>query len=57
VYARVEIPRDVVLLCFNHRGHGAPYGVWPDGAWRTPLGDAPVNADLPRDRKAFARAA
>ncbi|HZE98710.1 MAG TPA: AmmeMemoRadiSam system protein B [Planctomycetota bacterium] len=57
VYARVEVPRDVVLLCFNHRGHGAPYGVWPDGAWRTPLGDAPVNADLAAGiRKAFARA-
>jgi AmmeMemoRadiSam system protein B len=47
-YARVEVPRDVVLLCFHHRGRGAPIAVWPAGAWRTPLGDAPVNADLAR---------
>lgn len=46
VYGRVEIPRDVVVLCFNHRGRGADFAVWPDGAWRTPLGDAPVNAAL-----------
>lgn len=48
VYARVDVPQDVVLLCFNHRGRGADFGVWPDGAWRTPLGDVPVNADLAR---------
>jgi AmmeMemoRadiSam system protein B len=46
VYARVDIPRDVVLLCFNHRGRGRDYGVWAEGAWRTPLGDVPVNAEL-----------
>jgi AmmeMemoRadiSam system protein B len=46
VYGRVEIPRDVVLLCFNHRGRGADFAVWPEGAWRTPLGDAPVNGEL-----------
>jgi hypothetical protein len=45
-YGRVELPRDVVLLCFNHRGRGADVAVWPEGAWRTPLGDAPVNAEL-----------
>ncbi|HLY10527.1 MAG TPA: AmmeMemoRadiSam system protein B [Planctomycetota bacterium] len=48
VFARVEVPRDVVLLCFNHRGLGPGFGIWPDGAWRTPLGDAPVNAELAR---------
>jgi AmmeMemoRadiSam system protein B len=46
VYARVDVPRDVVLLCFNHRGLGYDFSIWPDGAWRTPLGDAPVNRDL-----------
>jgi len=46
VYARVEVPRDVVLLCFNHRGRGRDFSIWPDGAWRTPLGDVPVNSEL-----------
>lgn len=56
-FARAELPRDVVLLCFNHRGRGGDFAVWPEGAWRTPLGDAPVNADLARRiREAFAQA-
>ncbi|HLY76024.1 MAG TPA: AmmeMemoRadiSam system protein B [Planctomycetota bacterium] len=46
VYARVEVPQDVVLLCFNHRGYGPDFSIWPGGAWRTPLGDAPVSSDL-----------
>ena len=40
----------VIILGFNH---GYAYGfdgaaVWPDGAWRTPLGDAPIDATLAR---------
>ena len=46
VYGRVEVPRDVVILCFNHHGAGRDFAVWPEGAWRTPLGDAPVNREL-----------
>ncbi len=54
VYGRVEVPRDVVILCFNHRGAGAEFAAWPEGAWRTPLGDAPVNGELAsRIREAF----
>ncbi|MFN3484123.1 MAG: AmmeMemoRadiSam system protein B [Planctomycetota bacterium] len=54
VYARVEIPREVVLLAFNHRGRGKPFAVWPEGAWRTPLGDVPVDGRLARAlREAF----
>lgn len=49
VYARVEVPRDVVLLCFNHRGRGADVAVWSEGAWRTPLGEVPVAEALGRD--------
>ncbi len=48
VYGRVDVPRDVVLLCFNHHGAGSDFAVWPEGAWRTPLGDVPVNAELAR---------
>jgi hypothetical protein len=51
-FGRVEVPRDVVILCFNHHGAGSDFAVWPDGAWRTPLGDAPVNADLAKAIKA-----
>ncbi len=46
VYARVEIPQDVVLLCFNHRGSGGDFAVWREGSWKTPLGPVPVDTEL-----------
>src|SRR6516164_2060451 len=46
VYARLEIPAACVVLCPNHTGRGAPAAVDPSEAWRTPLGDVPVNARL-----------
>ena len=46
VYARVRIPATVVLLCPNHTGRGAPASLDPSDAWRTPLGDVPVNRAL-----------
>jgi hypothetical protein len=48
VYGRLEVPRDVVILCFSHRGAGKEFAVWGEGTWRTPLGDVPVNAELAR---------
>lgn len=42
---QIEIPQTVMLLGPSHTGKGAPLGLWPDGAWRTPLGDVPVDAD------------
>ena len=47
-YARIAVPRDVVLLSFPHRGIGSRFGIWSTGAWRTPLGDVPVAEDLVR---------
>lgn len=49
VFRRLEMPRDIVLLCFHHRGWGAPISVWPEGAWRMPLGDVEIGADLARE--------
>ena len=49
VFARVEVPRVVVILAPNHTGAcRAPGGasVWEAGAFRTPLGDVPVEAAL-----------
>ena len=51
VFGRLELPRDVVLLCFSHRGVGKEFAIWGEGAWRTPLGDVPVNAELARRLK------
>lgn len=61
----VEWPERVILLGPNHRGVGAPAALSPASAWRTPLGDVPVDRalsealenacpDLVRDAKAHA---
>ncbi len=48
VYARLQIPPTCVILCPNHTGRGAPAALEPSDAWRTPLGDVPVDRRLAR---------
>jgi AmmeMemoRadiSam system protein B len=48
VYARIRVPKSCVILCPNHTGRGAPAAVDPSDAWRTPLGDVPVDRRLAR---------
>ncbi|MBF0482069.1 MAG: AmmeMemoRadiSam system protein B [Desulfovibrionaceae bacterium] len=36
----------VILLGPNHTGQGQPLALWSEGAWRTPAGDVPVDAEL-----------
>ncbi len=44
---RTHVPETVVVLCPNHTGLGrSRFGVWPAGAWETPLGPVTVNEDL-----------
>ena len=44
--AGMRLPRRLVILCPNHTGRGEPLGVWPGGAWLTPLGAVPVDDAL-----------
>ncbi|MBI5445025.1 MAG: AmmeMemoRadiSam system protein B [Deltaproteobacteria bacterium] len=46
VFGRVEVPSAALLLGPNHTGRGAVAAVAPEGAWATPLGEAPIDADL-----------
>lgn len=48
VFARLAIPPAVVILCPNHTGRGKPAALDPSQAWRTPLGDVPVDERLSR---------
>jgi AmmeMemoRadiSam system protein B len=41
-YAAVRVPDRVIMLGPNHHGLGSPYAVADTGAWRTPVGDAPI---------------
>lgn len=46
VYARLAVPKVAIVLCPNHTGRGARAAVDPSDAWRTPLGDVPVDSRL-----------
>jgi hypothetical protein len=46
VYASIDVPATVVILCPNHTGRGAPLALDPSSAWRTPLGDVIVDRRL-----------
>ncbi|MDR3762461.1 MAG: AmmeMemoRadiSam system protein B [Acidobacteriota bacterium] len=46
VYAQVEIPRRVIILCPNHTGFGAPLSIMSQGGFRTPLGEAAIDTPL-----------
>jgi AmmeMemoRadiSam system protein B len=48
LFARVEVPARVVVLAPNHTGLGTRAGVWPDGAWRLPGLEIPVDAAFTR---------
>jgi AmmeMemoRadiSam system protein B len=46
VYARLEIPPTVVILCPNHTGLGKAAALDPSDAWGTPLGEVPLDRTL-----------
>ena len=46
VFSRIEVPDTVVILAPNHTGSGAPYSIWPEGRWITPLGETSTDEEL-----------
>jgi AmmeMemoRadiSam system protein B len=46
VFARVAVPKRCVVLCPNHTGVGRALAMMSEGAWQTPLGDVPIDAEL-----------
>ncbi|ODS32239.1 MAG: hypothetical protein SCARUB_02633 [Candidatus Scalindua rubra] len=46
VFSKINVPDTVVILAPNHTGYGAPYSVWPEGCWRTPLCETSVDEEL-----------
>ncbi len=48
VYRRLPPRKSYVILCPNHFGRGDPIAMMTEGAWRTPLGDAALDAGLGR---------
>ena len=46
LYASVELPRRLIILCPNHTGAGHFAAMQSAGAWRTPLGDVAIDTEL-----------
>ena len=46
VFSRVEVPDRVIVMCPNHTGCGARLAVWPEGKWRIPGAEIPVDSEL-----------
>lgn len=44
--AGLKLPERLIILCPNHTGYGQMLGVWPEGAWFTPLGEVGVDREL-----------
>ncbi len=45
-WARVTVPRRIVLMCPNHTGRGVSRSLWPGGGWQLPGGVVPVDEAL-----------
>jgi MEMO1 family protein len=45
-FARVQVPKKIIVLGVRHRPPGAAAAIFSSGAWRTPLGDAPIDIVL-----------
>ena len=48
VYARIKIPKRVIILGPRHRPGGANFAINSEGAWETPLGRVNIDAELAR---------
>jgi AmmeMemoRadiSam system protein B len=46
VYARIQIPKRVIILGPRHRPGGADFAINSEGAWETPLGRAEIDTNL-----------
>lgn len=46
VLSQIEIPQTVVLIGPNHSGSGAPFSLYPEGEWETPLGRVKIEREL-----------
>jgi AmmeMemoRadiSam system protein B len=51
VFARVQLPSKVIVLGVRHRPPGAAAAILSSGAWRTPLGEVPIESVLAANLK------
>jgi AmmeMemoRadiSam system protein B len=52
VFSQLALPKKIIVLGVRHRPPGADLAIVLEGAWRTPLGDAPIDTGLARKLQA-----
>lgn len=46
MYARVDFPSRIIIICPNHTGLGVEGAVYSHGSWITPLGDVEIDREV-----------
>jgi MEMO1 family protein len=46
VFGRIALTQKILVIGVRHYPHGAPLAILSEGAWRTPLGDVPIESSL-----------
>ena len=46
VYARINLPKTIILLGPNHTGAGKPFSLMRDGIWKPPLGKVEIETTV-----------
>ena len=49
VLARIALPEKIIVLGVRHYPRGEPVAILSSGAWRTPLGDVPIDEVLAKE--------
>ena len=52
VFARISLPKKILLVGVRHFPQGEPLAILSEGAWRTPLGDVPIESELAGELRA-----
>ena len=52
VFGKIALPRKIVILGVRHFPRGKSAAILTQGAWRTPLGDAPIDENLAQSIRA-----
>jgi MEMO1 family protein len=46
VFSRIALPAKILIIGVRHYPRGEDLAILSEGAWRTPLGDAPIDSEL-----------
>jgi AmmeMemoRadiSam system protein B len=52
IFSRIRLPQKILILGVRHYPRGEPAAILSSGAWRTPLGDVPIDESLARALRA-----